>query len=209
MNKQQMLDMLQKRVERRDFGACDLGGGSCVVGVECKFERDVPQPFSIIFDHGMTAVVWDDGTVTKTHLCEGDTFDPLFGIMACTVRKLTHNRGHGVDECEGCIREFADAIRKPGDIGRLIDFNLLMLDMLTVLDDSAQLWQEQLGERPKVERPKAAIGDCETCAGHAESRAVDAKRPNSPELDERLESMRRHNDMLRQEIRNLIDAGEL
>lgn len=199
----QLLDLLHRSLESGEYHQFNLGNGMLCVGVED--EPDVPKTFSIIFDNGMTAVVWEDGSVTKTHLREGDTFDPLIGIMACTVRKLTHNRGHAVDECEDCVREIAAGINKPSDIDALIDFNLLMLDTLTVLKESQPLWDVQLGERPVEKQKQEKVAE-------RQATRDDIRVLTQAEIQRRLESQEaalRDRERTSQMIRNLVDRGEL
>ena len=49
-------------------------------------------PTKVIFNGPATIVFWSDGTKTVAKCGEDDTFDPLFGIMACVIRKLGRNR---------------------------------------------------------------------------------------------------------------------
>lgn len=161
-------------------------------------QENAPTPFSIIFDHGMTAITWDDGSVTRTHCQEGDAFDPLFGVMACTLRKLTNNHGHVIDECEDCIREIAKSISEPADIGKLLDFTLLMADMLDVLIESEGLWKQQLGkpDGPVDPRPK-------------KREKHDNISKGTPKGFMFSESSIKEQERIRQMVRDLIDKGEL
>ena len=159
------------------------------------FITDEPtdEPFAIIIDGGMTAVVWEDGTVTKTHCQSGDQFDPMFGIMACIIRKLTKNHGHAVDEYEDRMRTMAQSISKPEDVTALIEYIKPLMDMLSVLEDSKDLWMEQLGPRPEDPTPKAE-----------EPKAKERKPyANLKEYEHQSQ------EELRQFVRWLVDEGEL
>lgn len=190
MNKQQFIDLLNKS----DVTFSELGGSGVVFGCgEVKDEYELPEAFSIIFDHGMTAVTWADGTTTKTHCQGGDEFDPLFGIMACAVRKLTNNEGHAVDDCEGFLHDFADSIDEPDDIDALIGFYSLLLDVLTVLRESECVWGPQLeaDEPPAAKKP--------------ESKKAVATTTNEVESEASV----RERERVSQIVRRLIDMGEL
>ena len=174
---------------------------------EFGVEESEPEPFSIIFDHGMTAITWSDGSVTRTHCQQGDTFDPLFGVMACTLRKLTNNRGHAIDECEDCLHEMASSISKPMDVDGLLDFTLLMSDVLSVLQDSEKLWLDQLGE-PEQKAPAKPENSKEPTKEVKEKPSIlfKEKADYEPNVSE---SYIKAQERVRQKIRELIDKGEL
>lgn len=50
------------------------------------------KPNRVIFSGCATIVLWSDGTKTVSKCHDDDEYDPLFGIMACVVRKLGLNR---------------------------------------------------------------------------------------------------------------------
>lgn len=153
------------------------------------FEPDVndgeglPVMEKAIFNGPATIALWADSTKTVSKARGGDEYDPLFGLLACILRKLTRNRGHAVDEFEGMLREIAGNISSPDDIDGLIDFCMLTLDILTVLRDSSDKWLSQLGE-PEGE-------------------------PDRSELRKAIESIERTQDEVRQMVRNLTMDGEL
>lgn len=49
-------------------------------------------PKRVIFNDPATVILWSDGTKTVSKCHADDEYDPLFGIMACVVRKLGLNR---------------------------------------------------------------------------------------------------------------------
>lgn len=63
-------------------------------GVERGYieRRDNDKPKKVILNEPATVVLWDDGTKTIAKCDEDDSFDPLFGIIACVIRKLGRNR---------------------------------------------------------------------------------------------------------------------
>lgn len=162
---------------------------------------DDPQPAirKVIFNGGATIVFWNDGSKTVAKCHGGDKFDPLFGIMACAARKLTHNHGHGVDDNEPIIADLAKRIKSTDDIDELIEDCLRRLDLLTVLADSADLWMDQLGPACEPERDSH-------CDAHVANPVVSSRMD---ELESRLEDLVREREAMRQKIRDLVDAGEL
>lgn len=164
-------------------------------------EGDGPLPAirKVIFNGGATIVFWNDGTKTVAKCHGGDEFDPLFGIMACAARKLTHNHGHGVDDNEPIIADLAKRIKSPDDIDELIEDCLRRLDLLTVLADSADLWMDQLGPACEPERDSH-------CDAHVAKPMVSSRMD---ELESRIEDLVREREAMRQKIRDLVDAGEL
>ena len=141
---------------------------------------DEPSVETVILSCPATVVLWDDGTKTVAKLRDGDEWDPLFVILACIVRKLTHNRGHAVSESYDLIRAIAGDIESPEDLDDLIDYGRFVLDVLDVLRDAAPLWTMMLGD---------AVDD------------TDADEPDVPDEAER--------ERTRGEIRDLVDRGEL
>ena len=177
-------------------------GGFCVRMDED--EAELPQPFSIIYDGDLTAITWDDGTVTRTHRQDTDERDPLLGTLNCIVRKLTDNCGHGVDLYEDEMRMVADFVEEAEDIDYLIDYYALIVDTLCVLRESKDKWLGQLG--PAEERPEPSptfrIDDSAVTTGHVVS-------DKTTELEQRIDQLTREREAMRQKVRDLIDAGEL
>ena len=69
----------------------------------------LPDAERVIFNAPATVVLWKDGTKTVSKVRGGDEYDPLFGLLACIVRKLTRNKGHAVNDFEGMLRELLGA----------------------------------------------------------------------------------------------------
>jgi len=57
-----------------------------------KAWRDRPMPKKVIINDPATVVFFSDGSKTVTKAKDGDEYDPLFGIMACALRKVGRNR---------------------------------------------------------------------------------------------------------------------
>lgn len=72
-----------------------------------KMGDELPKPEKVILNDPATIILWSDGTKTVTK-CKGcDEYDPLFGIMACVIRKIGLNRVK-VDAWEWVIEFLAD-----------------------------------------------------------------------------------------------------
>lgn len=179
-----------------------FNGGFCVYMDDD--EATMPEPFSIIYDGDLTAITWDDGSVTRTHRKDSDEYDAVFGTLACILRKLTNNHGHGVDEHEEALRGIASAIKSEEDVEDLIEHYSLMTDVLVVLSESKDKWLDQLG--PAEERPESSptfrLDDSAITMGHVVS-------DRTTELEERLDQLTREREAMRQTIRDLVDKGEL
>lgn len=183
----------------------EFPGGFCVCMEDD--EAELPRPFSIIYDGDLTAITWDDGVVTRTHRQKDDEYDPLLGTLACITRKLTNNEGHGVDLFEDQMHVLADSIEDESDVDYLIDYYSTVVDMLIVLRDSKDKWLPQLGPKDEPEREEAKPDSM------APEPAIKVSyvpiSSTSAELEERVESLVRDREQMRQKIRNLIDEGEL
>lgn len=77
------------------------------VGIERRKQSAPPMVTGVISNNPATVVFFDDGTKTVTKCREGDEYDPLLGILLCVTRKLTRNRGNGVDAFEPMLADVA------------------------------------------------------------------------------------------------------
>lgn len=176
-------------------------GGFCVRIDED--EAELPQPFSIIYDGDLTAVTWDDGTVTRTHRQDTDEHDPLLGTLNCIVRKLTDNEGHGVDLFEQTMTDVAKYVQSEDDLDEVIEAYEIALDTLCVLRSSKSKWLPQLGkDEPEEPSPTFRVEDSAVTTGHVVS-------DRTTELEQRIDHLTREREAMRQKVRDLIDAGEL
>lgn len=158
----------------------------------------LPKVDRLVFSGPATVTLFSDNTKCVTKCKDGDDYDPLFGVMACFVRRLTRNRGHAVDEYEPELKAIASEIQSPDDVKRLIGHYAVILDTLTMLDESSDKWLEHLGEGDENGHEEAE----EQSYGTTSSRLSDLERVVS-------EHITKNQEEIRQEIRNLIDSGEL
>lgn len=86
-----------------------------------KPESD-PKPVRVILNDPATIVMWSDGKKTVSKARGGDEYDPLFGLMACVVRRLTHNRARSVDEYEDVIKSCVEKHRTVDDLRGLAKY---------------------------------------------------------------------------------------
>ena len=160
-------------------------------------EHALPKIDRLVFSGPATVTLFSDNTKCVTKCKDGDDYDPLFGVMACLVRKLTRNRGHAVDDYEPELKAIASEIQSPDDVKRLIGHYAVILNTLTMLDESSDKWLEHLGECDETE--------CEESADQPSS--ATSSRINY--LERLVSEQGKNQDAIRQEIRDLIDRGEL
>lgn len=162
----------------------------------------LPEVKDVLFNGPATVTFWEDGTKTVSKTRGGDEFDPMFGLIATILRKLTNNRGHAVDDCEDIIKYLADEIQSFEDIEDMLSISCLVNDILMVLRESAYLWEPQLG--PADEEPEEK----------SEEPIKTAVKSRLDEIETQLDELaseksERFQEQLRQTIRNLFDEGEL
>ena len=159
-----------------------------------------PAPSEIIANGPATIVLWTDKTKTVTKCHDGDKFNGIFGILACAVRKLTKNKGKGVDHCEDVLRDIARYSFTIEDYRVLSDALAIVADALEIDGVgpavAAHKWnpkeeaEEEPKEKPVIKPNMDPFGDCCT---------VIIPEDNDTRFRERT----------RQAIRELIDKGEL
>lgn len=90
-----------------------------------------PAPEKVILNGIATIVLFNDRSkvVSKAH--GGDTFDPVFGIMACALRKSSNNRER-IDTWEPVISFLANFLGGANDCR-------IIADMLNVTADALEL----------------------------------------------------------------------
>ena len=77
-------------------------------------------PKRVIFNDPATIVFWSDGTKTVTK-CKGcDEYEPLFGVLACAMRKVGRNKV-SVDAWEGVLAFLADSLADADECRVLAD----------------------------------------------------------------------------------------
>lgn len=161
--------------------------------------NDSPKPAKVIINDPATVVFFSDNTKTVTKAKDGDEYDPLFGIMACALRKVGRNRVR-IDAWEPVI-DFLSSYLADAKECRVI------ADMLNTTADALELD----GVMDAMEEYDAsAFEDC------ADARAC-GTRPTTTttyavafttEAERDSDLISRH-ERTRQTIRNLVDSGEL
>lgn len=156
-----------------------------------------PKPSKVIINDPATVVFFDDNSKTVTKAKWGDFYDPLFGIMACALRKVGKNRV-STFLWELVIKFLADNLADAEECRLIADMLNTTADALEldgVMDDieeydARNTEPEQVGT--------ATVSDRISAVSHTISEDI-------KKLDQRLNEFER----TRQTIRNLVDKGEL
>lgn len=164
----------------------------------------------VIFHDPATILFWEDGTKTVSKCHDGDEFDPLFGILASVVRKVTKNKGHGVDAWEPIIAFLADYLANADECRTLAEVLNLTADAME-LDGVAEgmAAYDKRTEEPKQEEKPEELKR-EEKPEEPKDDAEHTRRVISEVLDDVLEYGATHGyERTRQVIRDLVDRGEL
>ena len=154
-----------------------------------------PKPSKVIINDPATVVFFDDNSKTVTKAKDGDEYDPMFGIMACVLRKVGRNRVR-IDSWEPVIGFLADYLADAKECR-------VIADMLNATADALELD----GVMDDIEEYDARNTEPEQ-VGTVSDRISEMSRIISDDiekLDQRLNEFER----TRQTIRNLVDRGEL
>jgi urease gamma subunit len=165
---------------------------SVLYGVSFKERR---KPKKVIINDPATVVFFSDDSKVVTKAKHGDEYDPLFGIMACALRKVGRNRVN-IDSWEPVIGFLADYLADAKECRLVADMLNATADALEldgVMDDIAE-YDARNTEPEQVGTVSDRISEMSRIIGE------DIKR-----LDQRLNEYER----TRQTIRNLVDRGEL
>ena len=161
-----------------------------------------PTPSEVIANGPATIVLWKDKTKTVTKCHDGDKYNGIFGILACAVRKLTKNKGKGVDHCEDVLRDIARYSLTIEDYRVLSDALAIVADALEIDGVgpavAAHKWEPKPKEEPK-EEPK----------GMPVITAITDPYGTHYEVMTCADDDTRFRERTRQAIRELIDKGEL
>lgn len=150
------------------------------------------KPTKVIINDPAT-VVFFDGSKTVTKAKHGDEYDPLFGIMACILRKVGRNRV-SIDMWEPVIGFLADNLADADECR-------LVADMLNATADALDL----KGVMENIEEYDARNAEPATTVSDRISEMSRIIGEDIEKLDQRLNEFER----TRQTIRNLVDRGEL
>lgn len=104
--------------------------------------RDRVMPTKAIISYPATVLFFDDGTKVVTKCSDDDEYDPMFGIMACALRKSSRNRERidmwepiisylvgyiwGADDCRilaDMLNMTADALEADGVMDAVCDYD--------------------------------------------------------------------------------------
>lgn len=122
------------------------------LGVKTDDELCKPKPKRVILNAPATIVFFSDGSkvVSKAH--GGDTFDPVFGIMACALRKTSNNR-ESIDVWEPVIGYLASFLGDADDcriVARMLEATADALELDGVADAVAECDATEYGGDPIV-----------------------------------------------------------
>lgn len=149
-----------------------------------------PKPTKVIINDPATVVFFESGDKVVAKAKDGDEYDPLFGIMACALRKVGKNRVR-IDAWEPVI-DFLSSYLADAKECRVI------ADMLNTTADALEL--DGVMDAMEEYDVRNEQGDTVCLRTFDESTAEDIK-----DLEEVLHGRER----TRQRIRDLIDRGEL
>lgn len=153
------------------------------------------KPTKVIINDPATVVFFDDNSKTVTKAKHGDEYDPMFGIMACVLRKVGRNRVR-IDSWEPVIGFLADYLAGAKECR-------LVADMLNATADALELD----GVMDDIEEYDARNTEPEQ-VGTVSDRISEMSRIIDDDI-ERLDQRLNEFERTRQTIRNLVDRGEL
>lgn len=157
-----------------------------------------PAPKRVIINDPATVVFFSDDTKTVTKAKDGDEYDPLFGIMACALRKVGKNRVR-IDAWEPVI-DFLSSYLADAKECRVI------ADMLNTTADALELD----GVMDAMEEYDARNTEPEqTSTATTSDRISEDNDPEHKAFIEKLDQRFNEFERTRQTIRNLVDRGEL
>lgn len=151
-------------------------------------DSDDPKPTKVIINDPATVVFFESGDKVVAKAKDGDEYDPLFGIMACALRKVGRNRVR-IDAWEPVI-DFLSSYLADAKECRVI------ADMLNTTADALELdGVMDAMEEYDVRNADELMGD------------KPQERDASDVMDDITSALVR--ERTRQRIRDLVDRGEL
>lgn len=150
-------------------------------------------PTKVIFNDPATIVLWSDGSKTVTKRKDGDEFNPLFGVMACAMRKLGRNRVR-IDAWEGVLAFLADSVADADECRMLADTLNATADALELKGVMDELAKHDVRNREDAEPLFDGTDGTSGVTFVEPADAIDHEAAN---------------ERLRATIRDLIDRGEL
>lgn len=157
-----------------------------------------PAPKRVIINDPATVVFFESGDKVVAKAKDGDEYDPLFGIMACALRKVGKNRVR-IDAWEPVI-DFLSSYLADAKECRVI------ADMLNTTADALELD----GVMDAMEEYDARNTEPEqTSTATTSDRISEDNDPEHKAFIEKLDQRFNEFERTRQTIRNLVDRGEL
>lgn len=161
-------------------------------------DSDDPKPTKVIINDPATVVFFESGDKMVAKAKDGDEYDPLFGIMACALRKVGKNRVR-IDAWEPVI-DFLSSYLADAKECRVI------ADMLNTTADALELD----GVMDAMEEYDARNTEPEqTSTATTSDRISEDNDPEHKAFIEKLDQRFNEFERTRQTIRNLVDRGEL
>lgn len=154
-----------------------------------------PSPERVIINDPATVIFFDDNSKTVTKAKDGDEYDPLFGIMACALRKVGKNRVR-IDAWESVI-DFLSSYLADAKECRVI------ADMLNTTADALEL--DGVMKAMEEYDVRKDTPDCQVF----DTTVKDGTTSAVGELETRVSDIEKGRERTRQAIRDLIDRGEL
>ncbi|MBQ1840127.1 MAG: hypothetical protein II128_02190, partial [Atopobiaceae bacterium] len=154
-----------------------------------------PAPKRVIINDPATVVFFKDGSKAVTKAKDGDEYDPLFGIMACALRKVGKNRVR-IDAWEPVIDFLSSYIADAKECRVIADMLNMTADALEL--DGVMKAMEEYDEREDTP-------DCQVF----DTTVKDGTTSAVGELETRVADIEKGRERTRQAIRDLIDRGEL
>lgn len=163
------------------------------------------RPERVIFNPPATIAFWNDGTKTVAKAKGGDEYDPLFGIMACALRKVGKNRVT-IDSWEPVIDFLSSYLADAKECRAIADMlnttaDALELDGVMDAMEEYDERNEQGDERPESHEPSTEERVENLAKGVDGFISFAAKATNTKPIV--------NQDEVRQVVRDLIDKGEL
>lgn len=158
-------------------------------------DSDDPKPTKVIINDPATVVFFESGDKVVAKAKDGDEYDPLFGIMACALRKVGKNRVR-IDAWEPVIDFLSSYLADAKECGVIADMLNTTADALE-LDGVVDAMEEY---DVREDTPDCQVFD--TAVKVSTSSVVG-------ELETRVADIEKGRERTRQAIRDLIDRGEL
>lgn len=193
-----------ERVDFRNFTYFVMCGPQQLID---KFRawRDRPMPKKVIINDPATVVFFSDDTKAVTKAKDSDEYDPLFGIMACALRKVGRNRVR-IDAWEPVIDFLSIYLADAKECRVIADMLNTTADALELdgVMDAMEEYDVRNAEEPRMEwlTVEEFMGD------------KPRKRDASDVADDITSALRddyreKVRERTRQTIRDLVDRGEL